>query len=583
MLNTLIFILIFFPAVLALFCYYLGSKNEKKVFPIVIAVSFICLVISAFLYTYPHVTELKIPIMPDFPLSFKADSFRSLYALACSFLWTISSLYSPPYFYDIHKKPRYGMFSLLSLSTALGVFLSADLYTSFLFFEILSFVSYPLVSHEETEDALIAGRSYIATAVLGGMLVLLGMMYLYPKTGSFSYDVIFEKAQLLENKNTLILPATLILLGFGAKAGMFPVHGWLPLAHPVAPAPASAVLSGMLTKVGVFGILHISFSLMSGFVPWGNILLVFGLITMVLGALLALFSTNLKRTLACSSMSQIGFILVGISMQILLNNHSAIAMEGTIMHMLNHSLVKLCLFLCAGYVYMLNGSLSLNDVKGSGRGYPLLNLCFLVGALSISGIPLFSGYPSKTLLHEGMVEYIMLLEPASLAHTLYTTAEWIFIISGGITFAYMIKLYFCIFIAKPEKAQNKQSIPSLIKITLVISAIVLIPLGLFPNAIMEKIAIAAIPTFVRGVETHAVEYFSNINIMGTVKSLIIGAIIYITFVNIILIKRKDGKIYYVDRTPKLLEIDTILKPIWNRIKSAGFFVAEKLNLIAEKL
>ena len=583
MLNILILTLIFLPAVSAVFCYFYGSKDENKVFPIVIAVSFICLIISVVLYIYPHVIELKLPIMRDFPISFKADSFRSLYALACSFLWAISSLYSPPYFNNIHKKPRYGMFSLLSLSTALGVFLSADLYTSFLFFEILSFVSYPLVSHEETEDALIAGRSYIATAVLGGMLVLLGMMYLYPKMGSFSYDVIFEKAQLIDNKNTLILPATLILLGFGAKAGMFPVHGWLPLAHPVAPAPASAVLSGMLTKVGVFGILHISFSLLSGFVTWGNILLVFGLITMVLGALLALFSTNLKRTLACSSMSQIGFILVGISMQILLNSHSAIAMEGTIMHMLNHSLVKLCLFLCAGYVYMLNGSLSLNDIKGSGRSYPLLNICFLIGALSISGVPFFSGYPSKTLMHEGMVEYIMLFEPASLAHTLYTVAEWIFVISGGITFAYMIKLYFCIFIAKPEKAQNKQSMPSLIKITLAISAMVLIPLGLFPNDIMEKIAIAAIPTFVKDVEIHAVEYFSKVNIMGTVKSLIIGAIIYITFVNTILIKRKDGKIYYADRTPEFLELDNIIKPIWDKIKDAGFLLAKKLNLIAEKL
>ena len=125
--------------------------------------------------------------------------------------------------------------------------------------------------------------------------------------------------------------------------------------------------------------------------------------------------------------------------------------------------------------------------------------------------------------------------------------------------------------------------PLLIKITLAISTMVLIPLGLFPNAIMEKIAIAAIPTFVRDLETHAVEYFPNINIMGTVKSLIIGAVIYIVFVNTLLIKRKDGEIYYVERTPKFLELDTILKPIWNKVKNAGFFVAEKLNLIAEKL
>ena len=133
---------------------------------------------------------------------------------------------------------------------------------------------------------------------------------------------------------------------------MFPLHIWLPKAHPVAPAPASALLSGILTKSGVFGILVIARNLFRADVAWGDAVLFLGVVTMVLGAVLAVFSVDLKRTLACSSMSQIGFILVGVAMQGLLSGENALAAWGTILHMLNHSLIKLVLFVAAGVVYM---------------------------------------------------------------------------------------------------------------------------------------------------------------------------------------------------------------------------------------
>ena len=132
-------------------------------------------------------------------------------------------------------------------------------------------------------------------------------------------------------------------------------------------------------------------------------------VTMFLGAVLALFSVDLKRTLACSSMSQIGFILTGISMMCLLGEENALAARGTLLHMANHSLIKLCLFMCAGCVYMNVHSLSLNDIRGFGRKKPLLFISFLMGALGIGGIPLWNGYVSKTLIHESIVEYAEIL------------------------------------------------------------------------------------------------------------------------------------------------------------------------------
>ena len=188
----------------------------------------------------------------------------------------------------------------------------------------------------------------------------------------------------------------------------------------MAPAPASALLSGILTKAGVFGIVVVSCVMFGTDGNWGLLVAVLGFITMFLGALLALFSVNLKRTLACSSVSQIGFILTGIGMCCLLKSAgqgNGLAVRGTFLHMVNHSMFKLVLFLCAGVVFMNLHQLDLNDIRGFGRKKPALLFCFLMGALGISGIPMWSGYVSKTLLHEGIVEYWEMLargmEPAS--------------------------------------------------------------------------------------------------------------------------------------------------------------------------
>ena len=157
----------------------------------------------------------------------------------------------------------------------------------------------------------------------------------------------------------------------------------------MAPAPASALLSGILTKTGIFGILVISCRMMVHEERWGAFVLVIGVITMFLGALLALFSVNFKRTLACSSVSQIGFILVGVGMLVLLGEENTLAARGTFLHMVNHSLFKLILFLVAAIIYQNTHKLDLNDIRGFGRKKPLLMFCYLMGALGIGGIPGF--------------------------------------------------------------------------------------------------------------------------------------------------------------------------------------------------
>ena len=291
-----------------------------------------------------------------------------------------------------------------------------------------------------------------------------------------------------------------ITLGFGAKAGVFPLHIWLPKAHPVAPAPASALLSGILTKSGVFGMLVVSCNLLYGDGDWGSVILLLGCITMFGGALLALFSVDLKRTLACSSMSQIGFVTVGIGMQGLLGEENTMAAMGTVLHMVNHSLIKLVLFMAAGVVFMNIHMLNLNEIRGFGRKKPLLHFIFLMGALGIGGIPLWNGYISKTLLHESIVEYTHLLKegvlmPAMFGINVMKCIEWIFLISGGMTVAYMVKLYVAVFVEKNADTKRQEQFDGMkhymnlqSKLALTVSAVFLPLMGVVPGVVMDFLA-----------------------------------------------------------------------------------------------
>ena len=240
-----------------------------------------------------------------------------------------------------------------------------------------------------------AAATYLGVSVACGMVTLMGMFLCWREVGSLSFDALRAAG----DSPAAVLPACLMLVGYAAKAGMAPLHIWLPKAHPVAPAPASALLSGMLTKTGIFGVVVIALNLLGGNRTFGNVLLGVGLATMTLGAVLGVFSVNLKRTLACSSMSQIGYITVGISCALLLGHHGALAAAGAVAHMVNHSLLKLCLFLCAGAVYMNAHTLDLNELRGYGGGKATLHIVFLLGALGLAGVPGLNGYTGKTMIH----------------------------------------------------------------------------------------------------------------------------------------------------------------------------------------
>lgn len=560
----LLLLLILFPFCMAPLSWLTGRRSKRARDVLVILTGFAELglaIASAFLGK-----DLYLDGLCGLGLHLTIDGFRAVYSVLLAFMWAMTLLFSPYYFAHHHNRNRYYFFQLLTLGATMGVFLASDLFTAFVFFEIMSFTSFPWVIQEETDGAIRAAKTYLAVAVIGGLAALMGLFLLWRYLGTLELEALYPAARKVGMLPVFYTAGGCILFGFGAKAGMFPVHIWLPKAHPVAPAPASAMLSGALTKSGVWGILAISCNLFRGDPAWGWVILSLGAVTMLLGAVLALFSVDLKRTLACSSMSQIGFILVGIGMMGLLGEENALAARGTVLHMVNHSCFKLALFLCAGVIFRNLHQLNLNDIRGFGRKKPFLMAVFLLGGLGIGGIPLLNGYVSKTLLHESIVE------GAEIYGSVLTAVEWVFLFSGGLTLAYMTKLFVTVFVEKHptrqaefDAARHYLSRPA--AVALALSALVIPVLGLSANATMNRIADLSAGFFHAGHLHHAVVYLSAENLKGAAISVAIGLAVYLLVVRGWMTRRGQA----INRWPEKLDLeDLVYRPLLLRILPSVF-------------
>lgn len=548
-------------------------------------------------------------------LHFQINGFSLVYLCIAVLMWVVSGIFSLEYMAHYERRKRYYWFFWVTLAAIAGVFLSADFYTTFIFFEIMSFTSYVWVAFDEKKESLRAAETYLAVAVIGGMVMLMGLFLLQNLCGTLDFERLGEAAgEILKGdfagtgrpialgspRVQLYVSAGMLLFGFGAKAGCFPLHIWLPKAHPVAPAPASALLSGILTKAGVFGIIVVSCVLLGADAGWGMLIASLGLVTMFLGALLALFSVNLKKTLACSSVSQIGFILTGIGMSCLLKavgEDNGLAVRGTFLHMVNHSLFKLILFLCAAAVFMNLHQLDFNEVRGFGRKKPALLFCYLMGALGIGGVPLWSGYASKTLLHESIVEYAHAVEKLEAAGNLgpwagdpafWHRAEWVFLITGGMTVAYMAKVFVVLFVERHPSRQKEFDAMSagylrpVSSIALVAVSLIVPVLGLVPSAAMDRLASLAGPFFRWGGHMHPVAYFSLENLKGGAVSLTVGVFLYILVVRAWLMGKGDPR--YLDRWPGWMDLENLIyRPLVRAFLAVSLLGCRAMDSLADAL
>ena len=358
-------------------------------------------------------------LLPPLGLSFRVDYLGFLVAAIISGVWFFITVYSTEYMVKEHAKNRYYPFSVLTLAGAVGVVLSGDLFTFFLFFELMSLSAYVLVVHEETEQAMRAGYKYLILTIIGGLALFFAIIAVYELAGT----VAFVPGGFIQESGRLALFSFIaFFIGFGIKSGVVPLHVWLPEAHPVAPSPASALLSGLMLKTGAYGFIRVVFNVY-GFeliraTGWNKMLIFFAVITIFLGSAVAITQDDIKRRLAYSSVGQMGYIILGIG---LLQERALI---GAIFHIFAHALMKSSLFLAAGAIIYRTGRRKVSEWHGLGKNMFATMIVFTIAATSMVGIPPLVGFVSKWELALGSLDagswgYVLLLLLSSLMNFIY--------------------------------------------------------------------------------------------------------------------------------------------------------------------
>ena len=331
--------------------------------------------------------------------------------LSCLLLLTISTvsaaamLFSVRYMEQYTAKPKFLCLFLLMVAGMNGVVLSGDIFNLFVFLEIASIASYALVGFGCEAEELEASFKYMVLGSIGSLFVLFGVGLVYGNTGTLNMAYIAQAIEANGLKPGLSFALCLFIVGFGLKAALVPFHAWLPDAHPSAPAPISAMLSGVLIKtLGVYCLCRVVFNVFGITVTLGWLLVALGIVSMVTGAFLAIGQWDIKRLMAYSSISQIGYVVLGIGLGGLIIARggrvawASLAILGGLFHLVNHAVYKSLLFLSSGSVEMTTDTRDMKQMGGLARTMPITRTTAGVGSLAIVGIPPFSGFWSKLIL-----------------------------------------------------------------------------------------------------------------------------------------------------------------------------------------
>ena len=490
------------PTLGGLVQWFIGRKSCNVRDTLVIATTFVT--IGMVFMLYPAASQdgyvLTIPKVLGFGLNFTIDMLGFTMLLITSILWFLVMVYAHEYMKIERHCNRFLFFMALTYASVLGTIMAGDLLTMFLFFEMMTLTSYMLVVHGQKQESLDAGYNYIFMGLIGGFAILIAIILLYVTVGDLRFVSAIEVLSTKGSIRYVIIAA--LVFGFGIKAGMAPVHVWLPRAHPVAPTPASALLSGIMIKVGAFGILRVATSyyfppnthvtdyldpLFKTAEVIGTYIIWLGIITMAIGVFFALQQSNIKTMLAYHSVSQMGYIVLGIGVALYLGMRGAMGYSGALYHIINHALFKSLLFMVAGAVYLRCKQLDMYKLGGLWRHMPLTAAVCLVAVFGISGVPLFNGFISKSMLHHGIVESYQY------GASSFRYAEWIFnVISAG-TVCSFIKLYYYVFLGKQKTEYNAKDdhFQSLHAAMLGIALLIVI-IGLNPRVVLDYLITPAL-------------------------------------------------------------------------------------------
>lgn len=349
---------------------------------------------------------MLFPLTDSITIGFAVDGISRLFSVLTVVMWLLVGIYSFSYMTHERDEYRFYGFYLIVAGVLVGLDFSADLVTMYVFYEMMTLASLPLVLHELTKEAVMAGLKYLFYSIAGAFLALFGIFLLAGTVGNLTFTpggVLMGNAAMgsaLLGKEGLLLGAVFcMIVGFGTKAGMFPLHGWLPAAHPVAPAPASAVLSGVITKSGVLAVIRVVYFIVGPGMIRGTWVqyawIALSLLTVFMGSMLAYKEPVLKKRLAYSTVSQVSYMLFGLALL------EPVGFVGALSHVVFHSIIKNALFLVAGAIIFTSGWTKVADMRGIGRVMPNMLACYTVVSLALIGIPPASGFVSKWYLATG--------------------------------------------------------------------------------------------------------------------------------------------------------------------------------------
>ena len=402
------------------------------------------------------------------------DGLSMLVILAVSVVSFAAMLFSAGYMERYTAKPKYLSLFLLMVAGMNGVVLSGDMFNLFVFLEIASLASYALVGFGCEHEELEASFKYMVLGSIASMFILFGVALVYGNTGSLNMAYVSKAIAQTGLNRGLVFALGLFLAGFGLKAALVPFHAWLPDAHPSAPAPISAMLSGVLIKaLGVYALTRVVFNVFGISIELGWILLILGVLSMVVGGFLAIGQADIKRLMAYSSISQLGYVVMGIGLGGLIlaeggsTAWASLAILGGLFHLINHAVYKSLLFLASGSVEMSTGTRQMQEMGGLGKVLPVTRATCTIASASIAGVPPFSGFWSKLILVIAAVG----------AGYVWLGAIIVFV--AVLTLIMYLKVQRYVFLGKlPESLENVKEARGSVQVAMVFLALLCIVMGL---------------------------------------------------------------------------------------------------------
>lgn len=433
---------------------------------------------------------------PFAPFTLRLDGLSGLMVAVISGLTVVASIYSLAYVREYAGRGvgAMGFFTNLFVASMLLVVTADDAFWFLVFFEMMSLASYFLVIFDQNEEAVSAGFLYFLVAHAGSVAIMAAFFLMANSAGSFSFAA-FRAHHPSETVASIAF--VLALAGFGAKAGMIPLHVWLPRAHPAAPSHASALMSGVMIKIGVFGIVKVGIDLLGGGVAWwGLLVLALGAISSVMGVIYALAEHDIKKLLAYHSVENIGIILLGVGTGMigLSTGHPVVAALGLtagLYHLVNHAVFKGLLFLGAGSVIFRMHTKDMEKMGGLGRVMPWTSLSFLIGALAISAIPPLNGFVSEWLTYQGL--FVAALDGSFATRLATPIAATLLALTGALAVMCFVKAYGVIFSGAPRsrRAAEATEVPAAMVIGMIVLALACVVLGLAAPLVVPVLASAS--------------------------------------------------------------------------------------------